>query len=168
MKMVIIKDSDLREAAGQGADSFLDLIMDSIRQSVGGSPDSAAMQQLNGYQNSLLAYSIFREEIMEGGFIQLIQNGYGPYIFDNPFARSMRLFGAHHFSKLIYKAKKIFDANREDLVRERTDDEFMAMYERYEAFDDLEEEYILNESEISSALASYVDANMDKFVDKII
>lgn len=166
--MVIIKDSDLREAAGRGAESFLDLIMDSIRQSVGGAVDSEAMQQLNGYQNTLLAYSIFREEIMDGGFIQLIQNGYGPYIFDNPFAKSMRLFGAHHFSKLIYKAKKIFDANREDLVRDRSDEEFMAMYEQYEAFDDLEEEYIMNESEISSELARFVDSNMDKFVDEIV
>lgn len=166
--MVIIKDTDLREAAGQGADSFLDLIMNSIRQSIGDSLDSAAMQQLNGYQNSLLAYSIFRDEVMEGGFVQLIQNGYGPYIFDNPFARSMRLFGAHQFSKLVYKAKKIFDANREDLTRERSDDEFMAMYENYEAFDDLEEEYIMNESAVSGALAVFVDDNLDKFVDKIV
>ncbi len=166
--MVTIKDSDLVKAAGQGAESFLDLVIDSIRNSVGGAVNSEAMQQLNGYQNSLLAYGIFRDEIMEGGFIQLIQNGYGPYIFDNPFAKSMRLFGAHRFSKLIYKAKKIFDDNRADLTRECSDDEFMAMYEQYEAFDDLEEEYILSESEISGELARFVDDNMDKFVDKII
>lgn len=43
---------------------------------------------------------------MEGGFVQLIQNGYGPYIFDNPFAKAMRMFGAKEFSKLIYEAKK--------------------------------------------------------------
>lgn len=166
--MVTIKDSDLAKAAGQGAESFLDLIIDSIRNSVGGAVDGDAMQQLNGYQNSLLAYGVFRDEIMEGGFIQLIQNGYGPYIFDNPFAKSMRLFGAHRFSKLIYKAKKIFDEHRADLTRECSDDEFMAMYEQYEAFDDLEEEYIMNESAVSGALAVFVDDNLDKFVDKIV
>lgn len=166
--MVIIKDTDLAKAAGQGAESFLDLVIDSIRDSVGGAVNGDAMQQLNGYQNSLLAYGVFRDEIMEGGFIQLIQNGYGPYIFDNPFAKSMRLFGAHRFSKLIYKAKKIFDEHRADLTRECSDDEFMAMYEQYETFDDLEEEYILFESEISGELARYVDANIDMFVDKIV
>jgi len=38
---------------------------------------------------------------------------------------------------LVYKAKKIYDAHRHDLEKERTEDEFMAMYEQYEAFDDL-------------------------------
>ena len=51
----------------------------------------------------------------------------------------MRLWGAERFSKLVYAAKKIYDAHREDLERERTDEEFMAMYEQYEAFDELEE-----------------------------
>ena len=36
---------------------------------------------------------------------------------------------------------RIYDAHREDLERERTDEEFMAMYEQYEAFDELEEEF---------------------------
>lgn len=38
------------------------------------------------------------------------------------------------------RREKIYDAHREDLERERTDEEFMAMYEQYEAFDELEEE----------------------------
>lgn len=69
---------------------------------------------------------------MFGGFCQLIQNGYGGYIFDNPFAKVMRLWGAEDFSKLVYKAKKIYDAHRHDLEKERTEDEFMAMYEQYD------------------------------------
>ena len=43
--------------------------------------------------------------------MQLIQNGFGPYIFDNPFAKAMRQFGAKEFAKLIYSAKKIYDEN---------------------------------------------------------
>ena len=94
---------------------------------------------------------------------QLIQNGYGAYIFGNPFARVMRLWGAESFSKLVYRAKKIYDANREDLERERTDEEFMAMYEQYEAFDELEEEYGEMEAEVTETLARYVDGHLDLF-----
>ncbi len=75
------------------------------------------MPLLTGEQHSLLAYQIFRDEVMAGGFCQLIQNGYGGYIFDNPFAKVMRLWGADEFSKLVYKAKKIFDANRKTWKR---------------------------------------------------
>lgn len=121
------------------------------------------MPLLNGYQHTLLGYHFFREEVMEGGFVQLIQNGYGPYIFDNPFAKAMRMFGAKDFSKLIYEAKKIYDAHRADLEKERTEEEFMAMYEQYEAFDDLEERYMEEEEQITAQIATYVDEHLDSF-----
>ena len=97
----------------------------------------------------------------------MIQNGYGGYIFDNPFAKVMRLWGADEFSKLIYKAKRIFDANRKNLEKERTDDEFMAMYEQYEAFDELEEVYLEMEEQVTALIASYVDEHLELFA-KII
>lgn len=50
----------------------------------GGVVNAETMPLLNGYQHSLLGYHFLREEINEGGFVQLIQNGFGPYIFDNP------------------------------------------------------------------------------------
>lgn len=100
---------------------------------------------------------------MEGGFVQLIQNGYGPYIFDNPFAKAMRLFGAKDFSKLIYEAKKIYDAHRVDLEKDCTEEEFMAMYEQYEAFDDLEEKYMEDEGLITAQIAEYVDEHVEYF-----
>ncbi len=99
------------------------------------------MPLLTGEQHTLLAYQIFRDEVMDGGFCQLIQNGYGGYIFANPFAKVMRLWERKISENWYIEAKKIYDAHREDLERERTDDEFMAMYEQYEAFDELEEEF---------------------------
>jgi hypothetical protein len=103
---------------------------------------------------------------MHGGFCQLIQNGYGPYIFDNPFAKSMRLMGLKEFSKMIYKAKKVYDEHKEELTRDRTDDEFMAMYELYPAFDDPEDWYMENEEDITAAIAYYVDEHIDVFLGK--
>lgn len=115
----------------------------------GSSPSSST-----GEQHSLLAYQIFRDEVMEGGFCQLIQNGYGGYIFDNPFAKVMRLWGVGDLSKLVYAAKKIYDSHRGDLERERTDEEFMAMYEQYEAFDELEDEFLEKEEEYTALVAA--------------
>ena len=75
----------------------------------------------------------------------------------------MRMFGAKDFSKLIYEAKKIYDAHRADLEKDCTEDEFMAMYEQYEAFDDLEEKYMEDEEQITAQIASYVDEHLDSF-----
>lgn len=160
-----ISDSALKEAASLGMDEFIKVFTDKYLDILGGNLNAEKMGLLNGAQHSVLAYHFFREEVMEGGFVQLIQNGYGGYIFDNPFAKSMRLFGAEDFSKLIYKAKKIYDAHKEDLEKERSEDDFMAMYEQYEDFDDLEEEFLENEEEITSIIAGYIDEHLEEFAN---
>ena len=63
----------------------------------------------------------------------------------------------------MYAARKIYDAHREDLERERTDEEFMAMYEQYEAFDELEDEFLEHEEEYTALVASYVDEHLELF-----
>lgn len=163
VNQITVSDADLRKGAEEGMDAFLKVFIDKYLEVTGGVINEKTMPLLNGYQHTLLGYHFFREEVMEGGFIQLIQNGYGPYIFDNPFAKAMRLFGAKDFSKLIYEAKKIYDANRADLERDCTEDEFMAMYEQYEAFDDLEEKYMEEEELITAQIAAYVDEHLDSF-----
>ena len=75
----------------------------------------------------------------------------------------MRLWGAEDFGKLVYRAKKIYDAHREDLERERTDDEFMAMYEQYEVFDELEDEFLETEEGVTTLIAGYVDEHLEQF-----
>jgi len=77
----------------------------------------------------------------------------------------MRLMGAKEFSKLVYEAKKIYDAHREDLELERDEDEFMAMYEQYEEFDDLEEQFMDMEEEVTEQVARYVDEHLDQFAE---
>ena len=165
--MIEVLESALQKAAGEGMDEFIQVFTDAYKKVIGDEWTTETMSLLTGEQHSLLAYRIFRDEVMHGGFCQLIQNGYGGYIFDNPFAKVMRLWGAEEFSKLVYKAKKIFDANRKDLEKERTDDEFMAMYEQYEAFDELEEAYLEMEEQVTALIASYVDDHLELFA-KII
>lgn len=159
----IIKGEQLSAAAEQGMDEFIAVFTNAYLEMIQDNLTGESLQQLNGYQNTLLAYHYFVQEIQSGGFVQLIQNGYGAYIFDNPFAKAMRLFGAKELSKLIYKAKKIYDEHRERLERETTEDEFMAMYEEFEAFDDLEEEYFELEEESTAAIAHYVDEHLGLF-----
>lgn len=164
---ILISDSDLQQAALHGMDEFILVFTNKYRNELGGEVTAENMHLLTGEQHVLLSYQIFRDELMAGGFCQLIQNGYGAYIFDNPLAKAMRLWGLTDLSKLIYKAKKIYDANREDLEKERTEDEFMAMYEQYEIFDELEEEFLEMEELATTLVAEYVDEHLELFA-KII
>lgn len=158
-----VSDAALKAAAAKGMDEFIKIFTDKYLEVISGELKAETMPLLNGYQHSLLGYHFFREEVMDGGFVQLIQNGYGPYIFENPFGKAMRLFGAKDFSKLIYQAKEIYDRNKEDLTRERSEEDFMAMYEQYEIFDDMEEEFLDMEEQVTALIAAYVDEHLEKF-----
>lgn len=159
-----IKDSQLAAAAAEGMDKFLETILDAFKAQVGEELNADSMQQLNADQITLWGYMLLREELMDGGFVQLIYNGYGPFFFENPFAKAMRLWGLHDFSKLLYKAKKAYDEHKADLTRERSDEDFMALFEQYPQFDDLDDEFVEEEENITSAVAHYVDEHINQFL----
>jgi hypothetical protein len=103
--------------------------------------------------------------VNEGGFVQLIQNGYGGYLFDNPVAKALKQMGAKGLSKILYKAKEIYDAHREELERETSEEEFMAMYVDFEQFDELEEKFFYIEEEETLLIAQYVDEHLEDFAE---
>lgn len=158
-----IDGKELEKAGLINEDAFLNVFIQAYLKETGVILDETSMSKLNGWQHSLLAYHYFREEVMQGGFIQLIQNGYGSYIFRNPFAKALRLFGAEELSKIIYKGREIYDANQKELERETNEEEFHAMYEQYEAFDELEERFFQIEEECTASIARYVDEHLDDF-----
>lgn len=165
--MIKISDKDLRAAAEAGVDAFLDLFIKRYWAEMGGELTAEGMAKLNGHQNTLLAYSIFRDEMNDGGFVQLIQNGYGGYFFRNPFAKAIKLFGAKQLAKLVYEAKDIYQENQTALERECSDEEFLAMYVDFEIFDELEEKFFLIEEETTDVIAQFVDENLELFAEVV-
>ena len=161
--MIQINDNVLAKAAENGMDEFLQVFIDAFLIEIDGKLTAENMSKLNGSQHTLLAWHFFSSEMREGGFVQLIQNGYGGYIFANPFAKAIKQFGASELSKLIYKAKEIYDPNKTVLERETTEEEFNAMYVDFEAFDELEERYFDVEEEQTALIAEYVDEHLADF-----
>ena len=90
MKEIKIEDIKLKQAAKKGMDDFLAAFVDAIYATIGGELTVKTMSELSTDQLTLLAYSILRDEVMDGGFIQLIHNGYGGFIFRNPFGKMIR------------------------------------------------------------------------------
>lgn len=161
---VKIKDEALRQAAAEGTDAFLQLVHDSILEAAGGEITPEALEQLSADQTTLLAYFIVREEVMNGGFVQLIHNGYGPFIYFNPFGRALRQWGVDGLAKLITKSHGLFVKHREALERDCTFEEFSALYEQHPEFDDFDDTFVEYEEEITEAIANYVDEHLDHFV----
>ena len=161
---VKVKDAALREAAMQDMDAFLGVFINATKEAIGGELNAENMQQLSVAQITLLAYDILHEEVMDGGFVQLIYNGYGGFILDNPFAKVLRDWGLRDLAKMLFAVRKLYKEYGEKIQRECSDDEFMAMFEQFPEFDDYDDEFVENEEDWTEAVARYVDEHIEEFV----
>ena len=164
MIQVTISDATLRKAAGEGMDAFVGAFVTAIRDALGGELSSENITELNADQVTLLAWDVIHNEVMDGGFVQLIHNGYGPFIFKNPFAKAVKqLWGMRELSKLVYSAHTLYVKYHETIERECSDDEFMALFEQFPEFDDLDDEFVEQEESWTEEIARYIDENIEKF-----
>lgn len=165
MNTIKIKDEDLRKAAGDGMDAFLQVFNDAIMSGAGGELTAESMELLTTEQLTLTAYLILRDEVMDGGFVQLIHNGYGGFFFRNPFSKMMRLWGLDELAMLMNKAKKLYCKHHEEIENDCTDEEFMALFERFPAFDSFDDTFVENEERWTELVASYVDEHIELFAE---
>ena len=163
MIQVEVKDVDLQNAAAKGMDEFLQVFVDGIYSAIGGEITQESLSSLNSDQITLLAYFLLRDEVMDGGFVQLIHNGYGGFIFKNPFAKAMKMWGLRDLSKMIYDVHTLYAKHHEEIEKECTDDEFMALFEQFPDFDEYDDDFVENEEKWTSEVAHYVDNNIDSF-----
>ena len=153
----------LRKAAGEGMDAFVASFVEAIRQAIGGELTPQTLGELNSDQITLLACQTLHDEVMDGGFVQLIHNGYGPFIFKNPLAKALKQWGLRDLSKLIYEAHTLYNKYHETIERDCTDDEFMALFEQFPEFDDMDDEFVEREEAWTEQIARYIDEHIDKF-----
>ena len=116
-------------------------------ESIGGELTADNMAQLTSDELTLLAWDMLHTEVMDGGFVQLIHNGYGPFMFKNPVAKAFKLWGLHDLSKLVYAAHTLYVKYGVEIERDCSDEEFMALFERYPEFDDLDDAFVEHEEE---------------------
>lgn len=163
MKKVTISDNVLRQAASEGMDAFVAAFVKAIKEAIGGELNAQTLGELNSDQITLLAWDVLHEEVMDGGFVQLIHNGYGPFIFKNPFAKAVKLWGMRELSKLIYDAHTLYVKHHETIEKECSDEEFMALFEQHPDFDDLDDTFVEQEEQWTAQIAQYIDNNIEKF-----
>lgn len=165
MTEVKINDDVLRRAAAEGMDAFVAAFVGAIKEAVGGQLTAENMGLLNADQITLLAWDVLHEEVMEGGFVQLIHNGNGPFIFKNPLAKALKLWGMRDLSKLIYEGHTLYVKYGDAIERDCTDEEFMALFEQYPEFDDLDDAFVEQEEEWTGQIAHYIDEHVERFAN---
>ncbi len=164
IKLPEISRKELEAAKNAGAGSLCELAAQKALESVGGKLDADSMPRLNSSQITVIAYTVLRRELLEGGFVQLIHNGYGPFIFENPFAKAMRLWGLKDLCNTLYDARRLYEKTAKAIVRDCSDEEFMALYEQFEKYDEYDDDFVEREAEYTATVETYVENNIEDFL----
>lgn len=137
-----ITQNEIDQAKGDTWD-YLFLFLDKYDEIISSSSkdEDEVLDEFTDEQHILMEFNALYGQVTNGGFIQLIQNGYGSYIFDNPFAEGIKAWGATATAEIVDLAKVIYDTHRDDLERERTLEEFSKMYKAYPEFAPLEDKF---------------------------
>lgn len=153
------------KSKSMAADEFIINITDCYLQHIGGNLTSETMDMLNTDQHTLLAYRWMMEEVMEGGFIQLITNGYAGYVLEGPFALVLKkMWGMKELAQLVFDVKREYHLHKDELERDMTDEEFMALYEQLETLNEMGDTFLDDyQEQTTPAVRDYVMKNAEKF-----
>lgn len=142
----------------------LNALTDQFIARIGGQLTNDNMNLLSLNEHCLLAYRYLRDEVMDGGFIQLIQNGYGPYVLLGPFPMLMKKeWGQKQFGQFLFDVAREYKAHRAELEADKSDEDFMAQYEQFEALNDYGDDYLDDyEETVTPAIVEHYQSLTDK------
>ena len=75
----------------------------------------------------------------------------------------LRLWDMRAPSKLIYDAHTLWLKHREEIEKDLSDEEFMALFEQFPDFDNLDDQFVEHEEEWVEDIAHYVDDHIEQF-----
>jgi hypothetical protein len=144
-------------------DEYLHLVVEAYERLA--SPN-APLAKLDSFTNEaavLLLFSTLKGQVENGGFIQLIQNGYGPAIFDSPLGQDLARWGATQMTELLDQARAIYQAHRAHLERPRALSEFSALYKEFTQFEPLENQFYDLAASQTASVRAYVAQHLSQF-----
>ena len=72
MNEIKINDSVLQNAVKSGMDEFVNVFYNAILEHYGGQITESMMNNVNSDQMTLVVFRVLHDEVMDGGFVQLI------------------------------------------------------------------------------------------------
>ena len=97
------------------------------------------MDDLSDGQQLLLGYDYLRTQVVQGGFIQLIQNGYVGLL--PSLIEQLNMVGAFEMAVVLDDVLKVYVLNMDQLGRPTTVEEFARLYEEFKEFEIIDQRY---------------------------
>jgi hypothetical protein len=153
------------EKAKKDKDTLYDLLAQPLHEGLYKHGSFEFMGHLSPGQQALLAYDYVRMQVLQGGFIQFIQNGYIALLPD--LIGQLYKFQCPDMALVLDDVLKVYVLNRELLDKPTTVEEFAKLYDELKEFEIIDDRFTaLNEATIDTLLA-YATAHLNEFVSPV-
>lgn len=141
---------------------YFDLLAQPLHQELYNREDFNFLDELTDGQQLLLSYDYVREQVMQGGFIQLIQNGYIHLLPQMP--GWLNEIGDVEMSLLLDDVLKVYVLNHELLDKKTTVEEFALLYQELKEFEILDERFYNLNDNTRDLILNYASKHIEDFV----
>lgn len=112
----------------------------------------------------LVGYEVLLNEVLSGGYSQLIRNGYGDYIFSSYyFISNLKKWGAEKLAANIEKARKIFFDDNIDFVLDLEYGEKFEIRRTFNNFKFVDKEFCAVAVGETEKINLYIEKNLNQF-----
>lgn len=125
--------------------------------------DFSFIETLSPGQELLIRYDYVRMQVLQGGFIQLIQNGYINLLLAMP--EMLTQVGAPEMAQLLDDVLKVYTLNADDLGKETSVEEFAKLYDEFKEFEGLDAHFTELNPKTEQAIVGYALRFPDEFID---
>ncbi|MBC9909650.1 DMP19 family protein [Chitinophaga varians] len=165
MEFLPTVSKEVIEAAGTEDWDFIYTIIEPYENAIEEAEDEEEiLDQLSDDQHALLIYNALYGQVTNGGFLQLIHNGYGQFVFDPVFVEDLQRWSMNETAALVKKAMDIYQANQVLLDQDRDLEAFSALYKTFTAFEPLDAAFYDVMDEEVKRFRNYIETNLDSFV----
>ena len=122
------------------------------------------LENFSDDQIALFIYGTLHGQVMNGGFLQLIFNGYAPYVFASPLASTLRAWGASSTADLIDAIADVclqVDRSLRDVDKSNLES-FTNLYTQYPEFSNYDNAFCENDG--MKEVKAYVSENLAVFI----
>ncbi len=160
-KELTVRKADLNKTTDEW--EYLYVILDKYFKLQDKEPDKI-VDNFNNDQHALSAYTVLDSQVSNGGFIQLIFNGYGGYIFESPLIETLKTWGLHETAELLEKVAILY---KETGISQKEGDSlenFSKLYTDYPEFEQYDDYYYTIHDEEAKRIKTYVENHINTFI----
>ncbi len=150
-----LKDADDKEA-------YYDLLAQPLHEELFRRKDFIFLDDLSEGQQLLLSFDYVRQQVMQGGFIQLIENGYLGLLPTMP--AWLNALGASDMAQVIDDALKVYVLNHDMMDKTNTVEEFTKLYDELKEFEIIDDRFRAAHEDTRNKILAHATEKIEDFV----